>query len=437
MAPKKKVTMGLGEFLADETYGTAAGGSWADEMEDFPPMSSGAGTSSGYGARRNDYGSASNNTSSAPSGGNDRLQGYSRVDDGERFARTTLPIPDKPPYTTHIGNLDFSVSEEEIKGFFANCDVLNVRLVRDREQDRPKGFGYVEFNSREGLVAALDLTGQNLAGRPVRISVAEPPKERVESRSFGPWRSGGPPPTLKEEHTRTVKQEEHTRIHDGPWQRNGRLPAPAPSADGGNRPERRIPNVGDGRTSWRSERAAVPAAPTSPTPTGPPKLALAPRTLPVNAEAATTSSSSVFGSATPVNTADYAEEVMRKRREQKKAEAEKAEAERKKREEEAAAAQAAAAEKAKNEPLKVEPKVGGRNPQRREFASPKGSDAPQTKYSKEWRRGPDEPEKTELKQAESEKTELKQAEPEKGTDSWSTVTNNKGRQRRQNKTVAA
>jgi hypothetical protein len=129
---------------------------------------------------------------------------------------------------------------------------------------------------------------------------------------------------------------------------------------------------------------------------------------------------------------------MRKRREQKKAEAEKAEAERKKREEEAAAAQAAAAEKAKNDPPKVEPKVGGRNPQRREFASPKGSDASQTKYfSKEWRRGSDEPEKTELKQAESEKTELKQAEPEKGSDSWSTVTNTKGRQRRQNKTVAA
>ncbi|KAI5812123.1 hypothetical protein BZA77DRAFT_359827 [Pyronema omphalodes] len=430
--------MGLGEFLADETYGTAAGGSWADEMEDFPPISSGAGASSGYNPRRNDYGSSSNNASSAPSGGNDRLQGYSRVDDGERFSRTSLPIPDKPPFTTHIGNLDFSVNDEEVKTFFANCDVLNVRLVRDREQDRPKGFGYVEFNTREGLVAALDLTGQNLAGRPVRISVAEPPKERVETRSFGPWRSGGPPPALEKEHTRPVKQEEHSRAHDGPWQRNGRLPPPASSTDGGNRSERRIPNVGEGRTSWRSERPAAPAAPTSPTPTGPPKLALAPRTLPVNTEAATTPSSSVFGSATPVNTADYAEEVMRKRREAKKAEAEKAEAERKQREEEAAAAQAAAAEKAKNDASKAESKAGGRNSQRREFTSPKGSDAPQPKYiAREWRRTSDEPAKSEPKPAESEKTDTKQAEPEKGADNWSTVTNTKGRQRRQNKTIAA
>jgi translation initiation factor 4B len=52
--------------------------------------------------------------------------------------------------------------------------VSNVRLVRDRENDRPKGFGYVEFSSKDGLLRALDLNGSQLAGRNVRINVAEP-----------------------------------------------------------------------------------------------------------------------------------------------------------------------------------------------------------------------------------------------------------------------
>ena len=85
-------------------------------------------------------------------------------------------MPDRPPYTAHIGNLSFDVTEEEISDFFATCEVSSVRLVRDREQDRPKGFGYVEFESKNGLLAALELGGSQLAGRGVRINVAEPRK---------------------------------------------------------------------------------------------------------------------------------------------------------------------------------------------------------------------------------------------------------------------
>jgi len=46
--------------------------------------------------------------------------------------------------------------------------------VRDKIEDRPKGFGYVEYGSLEGLVKALELAGSQLAGRNIRVSVAEP-----------------------------------------------------------------------------------------------------------------------------------------------------------------------------------------------------------------------------------------------------------------------
>jgi translation initiation factor 4B len=40
--------------------------------------------------------------------------------------------------------------------------------------DKPKGFGYVTFGSLDGLKTALSLSNGTLAGRAVRVSVAEP-----------------------------------------------------------------------------------------------------------------------------------------------------------------------------------------------------------------------------------------------------------------------
>lgn len=97
--------------------------------------------------------------------------------DREGFSRRPdLPLPTKPPFTAHVGNLAFDANEDDISNYFAQCDISNVRLVRDRMGDRPKGFGYVEFRSLDGLKKALDLNNGQLAGRNVRISVADPRK---------------------------------------------------------------------------------------------------------------------------------------------------------------------------------------------------------------------------------------------------------------------
>lgn len=49
---------------------------------------------------------------------------------------------------------------------------VKVRLV---ERDgRPKGFGYVEFDTLDDLKDGLSLTGSQMGSRTVRVSVAEP-----------------------------------------------------------------------------------------------------------------------------------------------------------------------------------------------------------------------------------------------------------------------
>lgn len=88
--------------------------------------------------------------------------------------REELPLPSKPPYTAHLGNLSFDATEGDVNDFFAECEVTNVRIVEDKLDRKPKGFGYVEFGSVEGLKKALALSGTQFQGRNVRVSVAEP-----------------------------------------------------------------------------------------------------------------------------------------------------------------------------------------------------------------------------------------------------------------------
>lgn len=54
--------------------------------------------------------------------------------------------------------------------------MTNVRIVEDKLTKVPKGFGYVEFETVDGLQKALDLSGTTLQGRTIRTSVAEPRK---------------------------------------------------------------------------------------------------------------------------------------------------------------------------------------------------------------------------------------------------------------------
>lgn len=90
--------------------------------------------------------------------------------------RDELPLPSKPPYTVHLGNLSFDATVTDVTEFFEGCECTNVRIIEDREQMKPKGFGYAEFATLDGLKKALTLNQKDFQGRNIRISVADPRK---------------------------------------------------------------------------------------------------------------------------------------------------------------------------------------------------------------------------------------------------------------------
>lgn len=83
-------------------------------------------------------------------------------------------LPDKPPYLAHLGNLNYDVTNDDIQGFLAECGLITVRLIEDRETQRPKGFGYAEFETLDGLKQALAMDGTSFQNRSIKIRIADP-----------------------------------------------------------------------------------------------------------------------------------------------------------------------------------------------------------------------------------------------------------------------
>lgn len=85
----------------------------------------------------------------------------------------------------YVGNLPFSVQEQDLKSFFSSYgSVTKVEVITDRETGRSKGFGFVEMsNDNEANQAIEDLNGQDLGGRAVIVNEARP-RENRDNRSF-------------------------------------------------------------------------------------------------------------------------------------------------------------------------------------------------------------------------------------------------------------
>lgn len=74
----------------------------------------------------------------------------------------------------YVGNLPFSVSEDELRSLFEqHGEVQSVKLINDRETGRPRGFGFVEMEPSAATVAIQHLNGSQLGGRSLRINEAQ------------------------------------------------------------------------------------------------------------------------------------------------------------------------------------------------------------------------------------------------------------------------
>lgn len=92
----------------------------------------------------------------------------------------------------YVGNLDFNVSEDELRqAFAAYGQVDNVTILKDRDTGQPRGFGFVEMaNDEEAEKAINGMNGSQLGSRALNVNEARP-KANKGGGGFGDRRGGG------------------------------------------------------------------------------------------------------------------------------------------------------------------------------------------------------------------------------------------------------
>lgn len=79
-----------------------------------------------------------------------------------------------------VGNLSWNIDNDQLAEIFgAVGTVVEAVVIMDRFKNRSKGFGFVTMSSDEEAQKAIEeLNEKEFDGRPIRVSIAEPKKDR-------------------------------------------------------------------------------------------------------------------------------------------------------------------------------------------------------------------------------------------------------------------
>lgn len=79
-----------------------------------------------------------------------------------------------------VGNLDFTVTVDDLKTLFAGAgSVSDVAVISDKMTGRSRGFGFVTMSSEDEAKAAIEKFNQyELKGRKINVNIARPMEPR-------------------------------------------------------------------------------------------------------------------------------------------------------------------------------------------------------------------------------------------------------------------
>ncbi|NTW56133.1 MAG: RNA-binding protein [Chlorobiaceae bacterium] len=84
----------------------------------------------------------------------------------------------------YIGNLPYSVSEDDLREAFSQFGQVNsANIITDKFSGRSKGFGFVDMPSdSEGREAIDAMNDKDFKGRTIKVNEARPREERPVRR---------------------------------------------------------------------------------------------------------------------------------------------------------------------------------------------------------------------------------------------------------------
>lgn len=93
--------------------------------------------------------------------------------------KTSAPAVGGPTVTLYVGNLPYKANEEAVRELFQQSGaVMNVRLMKDRQTGRRRGFGFVEVAAKDANKVIQKFNDFEYEGRTLKVREA---KERQEN----------------------------------------------------------------------------------------------------------------------------------------------------------------------------------------------------------------------------------------------------------------
>jgi RNA recognition motif-containing protein len=85
-----------------------------------------------------------------------------------------------------VGGLSWGTTDEALHGAFSRFgDIVEAKVITDRETGRSRGFGFVTFANDDGATTAVtEMNGTELDGRTIKVNEAE-------DKGFRGGRGGG------------------------------------------------------------------------------------------------------------------------------------------------------------------------------------------------------------------------------------------------------
>ena len=80
----------------------------------------------------------------------------------------------------YVGNISYNSSEDDLRDLFGRYgEVVDVRIITDRDSGRSKGFGFVEMSDDDQDKEAIEaLDSKDFMGRDIRVNEARPREPR-------------------------------------------------------------------------------------------------------------------------------------------------------------------------------------------------------------------------------------------------------------------
>lgn len=93
----------------------------------------------------------------------------------------------------YVGNLSYDTTDQELEQSFSEFgEIASATVVKDRDTNRSKGFGFVEFVQAADAQKAMEaMNGKDVNGRSLKVDEARPQKDRSRSSNRSSGRSSG------------------------------------------------------------------------------------------------------------------------------------------------------------------------------------------------------------------------------------------------------